>query len=372
MCLGAGLAQSPFAMPLAMQAGRLDLTAADAFQLWEDQNEALVENLEVEHERARKIREEAGVQKSEAPSCQRCGSTSPAEMVPCPGDLSRSCGAPLRLTAWSTGLRALQTPHCPSCGTVTYAPMSGVLQQAQDLARWAVRWNVTLAPCACCSATIASDAIICPRCGTTSPRGGFVVQPRLQRCARCGAQVASDAGLCICCGTDAFRPAGIFTRGPKDISLLGCTACGRLISADALLCVHCGASWSVPHGTRSAVRLSGSAIASSGRVGAGVHADGKASHHYLTLSQAIDASAAAAACASAAAVEDIDAASSGRQDHEAHDGHKEDIRLPGADDKHRHPLSILAASCEEAAQTTVSHKAACDFLCVVSPLAPAG
>lgn len=372
MCLGAGLTQNLLAMPLAMQAGRLDLTAADAFQLWEDQNEALVENLEVEHERARRIREEAGVLKSEGHSCQRCGSTSPAEMVPCPANLTRSCGGALRLTAWSTGLRALQTPHCPNCGTVTYAPMSGVLQQAQDLARWAVRWNVTLAPCACCSATIASDAITCPRCGTTSPRGGFLVQPRLQRCARCGAQIASDAGLCISCGTDAFRPAGIFTSGPKDISLLSCTACGRHISADALLCVHCGASWSLPQATQ--VTNSGSASASSSRGGvvdSSAHADGEVTYRHVTLSEAIDA----AACAAATPIEGIGGASSSRQEWQEHDSQsdqEEDIRLPDMTEKQRHPLTILGTSCQEADKTPISSKAASDFLSIVSPLAPAG
>eukprot|EP00928_Gymnodinium_smaydae_P027381 TRINITY_DN21196_c0_g1_i2.p1 TRINITY_DN21196_c0_g1~~TRINITY_DN21196_c0_g1_i2.p1 ORF type:complete len:400 (-),score=48.06 TRINITY_DN21196_c0_g1_i2:11-1210(-) len=185
--------------------------------------------------------------------CRQCGSRGLAGAMPIREDLPHPGSVLLQLpgSCWHHALRAMRTPHCSSCGTVSFAPVERAVDKVQQIvarARLAgqLRLNVELQPCACCRVKIASDALACPRCGTTSPRGGLLTQPRLQRCARCGGEVASDAGLCVHCGTATYTPAGLFSSGPKDLRLVSCPDCGRLVAADALLCVRCGSSWHVP------------------------------------------------------------------------------------------------------------------------------
>lgn len=205
------------------------------------QCDALVEELEAE----RKVANRVLPRLEPSTICKCCGHIGDAVVVPCPPDITPSlwqCGT---LSSWVCALRGLFTPHCASCGTVTVSQASGVLAKFADLrdrvaAGGPLAWHVELVSCACCGGPLASDAIFCVRCGTTSPRGGYVLKPRLQRCARCGAEVASDAGLCLMCGTACFRPPGFFSAGPQDTQLVGCPGCGRFIAADALFCVHCG------------------------------------------------------------------------------------------------------------------------------------
>merc|ERR1712048_593011 len=181
------------------------------------------------------------------PKCQHCGTRGKPRAVLCPTDLPNSSGI-VAISSWACTLRALHVPHCQHCGSVTFAQASGPLPRVCDLRQRAavgapMAWSVKLQHCICCGHCVASDCLACPECGTTSPHGGYIVQPRLQRCARCGATVASDAGLCLSCCTANFRPPGFFRAGPKDLRLIECPTCEHLLAADALLCVHCGSTW---------------------------------------------------------------------------------------------------------------------------------
>mmetsp|Transcript_7992 Transcript_7992/g.17813 ORF Transcript_7992/g.17813 Transcript_7992/m.17813 type:complete len:309 (+) Transcript_7992:64-990(+) len=179
--------------------------------------------------------------------CQHCGTEGPPVSVQCPLDLPRSDGLG-RFTSWGFCLRALRTPHCRSCCSVTPLAGRGPIHSLVDRVALGapLAWEVCILPCVCCSKPLASDAMACFHCGTSLPRGGLLQHGKLQRCARCGAGVARDAGLCLTCGTSNFRPAGFFSAGPADIRLLDCPSCGHALSADAYLCVHCGDAWPAP------------------------------------------------------------------------------------------------------------------------------
>lgn len=229
---------------MAPAADGSDSSEGGAWDLLEDRQDSLLEALEADPCCHPVTSTSSSPSKKALPKCQRCGVRGNPEAVPYPAGL-RSCGF-VPVTSWACALHALETPHCQSCGSTTPVPPKSRLGSARDMAHRKVFGRVTLSPCFCCSRQCASDAMICVQCGTTSPRGGLLVNPQLQRCARCGALVASDAGLCQSCGTANFRPASLFSPGPLDLRLVGCPKCGREIAADALLCVHCGSAWPSP------------------------------------------------------------------------------------------------------------------------------
>lgn len=257
----------------------------------------------------------------QTPKCQRCGVRGHPSTAPRRASL-RSCGP--SVTSWACAIRALETPHCPSCGSTTPCPPHNSLACARDVARRRFLGRVTMMPCMCCGRHLASDAIVCVQCGTTSPRGGFLVQPQLQRCARCGALVASDAGLCTSCGTANFRPAGLFSAGPSDLRLVGCPECGREIAADALLCVHCGTAW--PQVVEGSSGVADSSDSESSP------ATGVQPRHWVAAAEAVDASQRAAAETPPSRAPEADDASRDSTDF-----------FGGA----RHPLRVIAKQCAE-------------------------
>mmetsp|Transcript_107921 Transcript_107921/g.311010 ORF Transcript_107921/g.311010 Transcript_107921/m.311010 type:complete len:511 (-) Transcript_107921:22-1554(-) len=186
--------------------------------------------------------------------CHCCGSSSKPLALDIPTDLPRSGGLHA-FSSWGKALRALRTPHCPACGTVTPCLGTGPLGSACDLVRRLsagapLAWRADLLPCSCCRVSIASDAVLCPNCATTSPHGGYVLQPQLQRCARCGGLVASDAGACPSCSSTAYRHPGFLApSGSNGVLQVPCLCCGRTISPDAQLCLQCGACWPVEDAT---------------------------------------------------------------------------------------------------------------------------
>mmetsp|Transcript_21781 Transcript_21781/g.49577 ORF Transcript_21781/g.49577 Transcript_21781/m.49577 type:complete len:299 (+) Transcript_21781:55-951(+) len=214
----------------------------DAWIQLAKKRDALVHDLHVEHASRRSLQAKTSLEVAGA--CQHCGVVGPLACVQCPQDLPHSDGLG-RLTSWGYSLLALRTPHCRSCCSITFDGSIGPVRAlAMRVALGGgLVWDVTIEPCVSCRTALASDAMVCLHCGTTSPRGAFLQQPKLQRCARCGARVACDAGLCLDCGTRNFRPAGFFSAGPSDLRMLECPSCGHDLAADAYLCVHCGASW---------------------------------------------------------------------------------------------------------------------------------
>lgn len=182
--------------------------------------------------------------------CQRCFGEEGGTALPLPRNLP-GCSGVNAGSSWATMVRALRTPHCGRCGSISFSDDRGSFGAMRRIVLDAVAstttvFNVALRPCSCCYAEVASDAIICVRCGTTSPRGGYVVTPSLERCQRCGVLVASDAGACFGCSTQNFRRSqSFFSLWPAavDLRLFECPNCSHLLSSDALLCVHCGAVW---------------------------------------------------------------------------------------------------------------------------------
>jgi len=181
--------------------------------------------------------------------CQICGCRDDAVFLQLSKGLLYARGRYAKDTDWNCKLQAMRIPHCSNCGTVTPKQEDGIIGCAKSLAYRYISdapltFTVTLQHCMCCGTDIASDAMACPHCGTTSPHGGFIEHPQFVTCSYCGTRVACDSGMCQSCGAIKFKqPSSCSDLGRRDFSKFACLSCGRHLAPDALFCVHCGISW---------------------------------------------------------------------------------------------------------------------------------
>eukprot|EP00931_Biecheleriopsis_adriatica_P013135 TRINITY_DN114478_c0_g1_i1.p1 TRINITY_DN114478_c0_g1~~TRINITY_DN114478_c0_g1_i1.p1 ORF type:complete len:232 (-),score=23.84 TRINITY_DN114478_c0_g1_i1:16-711(-) len=178
-------------------------------------------------------RSSRGGRRRERVSCGVCQDPGEAVALKLPASVKSALPALQRMSfsTWQRTLRALQTPHCKSCGTFCHdAP-----PKTQKLLK-----------CECCKGLVASDATLCMTCGTTtifSSPGSILPTkvPELQRCFCCGNAMAANADICLRCG------------GPNQRTLFGnrisltletepCLGCQERNSVAAPFCIHCGHS----------------------------------------------------------------------------------------------------------------------------------